>query len=205
MTKFLENNLSHAFSTVVYVGSVRRVLLWLLVSVLCFLCVGCGYRFGNQSLVDRFSTIGVPYIEGDDQGFLTQAVIHEIAYKGVLPYRVCGADLLLKVCLLQPTNENIGYTFATTTKKKIVVANEARLTISAKVTLVNAASGKALAPPVVLSSALSYDFEPDLSTINFHDFALGQLETQRIAEEDAMTPLYALLAQKIVDYVNNTW
>lgn len=59
--------------------------------------------------------------------------------------------------------------------------------------------------PFKIGRYLDYDFEPDLSNVNFHAFSLGQLEMSNLALDAAMIGACDLLAEKIVDYINHGW
>lgn len=177
--------------------------------VVCsFLMTGCGYRWGKGGVAECYSSVRVPYVEGDKKGAMTAALINRVASTGTLNYVSCGGDLSLKVCLLLPRDTNIGYIYAPGSGGKvsnIVVANEARLTLRATVSLVDCSNGKCIMGPVEIASSLTYDYEPDLSNVNFHRFSLGQLEMHDLAKDGAFPALYDQLAQKIVDYVNHSW
>jgi hypothetical protein len=177
-----------------------------------FLCIvlftACGYRVGRGGSLVSYSTVCIPYVQGDDTGLFTDAIIHTVVAKTNLNYCSQGADLTLKVCLLQPINENIGFAYAPNDERglaHVIVSNEARLTLTAEVTLLDQCSGRCLMGPTEITYSIDYDFEPDLSNVNFHAFALGQLEMNNLAQDAAFPPLYTLLAEKIVDYVNYSW
>jgi hypothetical protein len=174
-----------------------------------FMTAGCGYRLGRGEIIEQYSSVCIPYVEGDTDGNLTTALIRQMTTKGVLAYRNVGADLLLQVCLLEPVDENIDFAYAPREmdgkKVKILVSNEARLTLTARISLIDRFTGECVLGPMNLSSWIDFDFEPDLSNIGFHAFALGQLEMHNLAQDAAFHPLYALLAEKIVDYVNHSW
>lgn len=173
------------------------------------LSTGCGYHLGRGQLIDGYSTVCIPYVEGDTQGNFTTALIRAMTTRGALAYSSYGADLLLRVCLLEPDDDNIGFIFAPKNKDtkefKVLVSNEGRLTLTARITLIDRATGACLMGPINVSSWIDFDFEPDLSNVDSHSFALGQLEMHNLAQDAAFCPLYDLLAEKIVDYVNNSW
>lgn len=181
--------------------------IFLLLSLLVL--TGCGYRFGRGELIERYATVCIPYAEGDTQGNFTTILIRKMATNGALAYSSYGSDLILRVCLLEPDDTNIGFEYAPndeeTEDSKILVSNEARLTLTARISLIERATGNCILGPLNLSSWIDYDFEPDLSNVDSHAFALGQLEMHNLAQDAAFHPLYHLLAEKIVDYVNNSW
>lgn len=109
---------------------------------------------------------------------------------------------------MEPKLENIGFRFAPDKRgerSKILAATEARLTVRAKVSLIECATGRVLLGPVEVFSYLDYDFESDFSNVNRHAFSLGQLEMNQQASDNTYARLNDLLAQKIVDYVEGSW
>jgi hypothetical protein len=161
-------------------------------------------------MVQRYSSVCVPYVEGDRDGVFTTALVRAVTERGLLAFRSCGADLLLKVCLQEPSDTNIGFIYAPSDKgdnhaSNIVVSNEARTTLIASVALIDRRTGNCLLGPLMINSSIDYDFEPDLDNVNFHAFSLGQLEMHNLAQDAAFSPLYVLLAEKIVDYIHNAW
>ncbi|NGX61031.1 MAG: hypothetical protein K940chlam9_00509 [Chlamydiae bacterium] len=177
----------------------------------------CGYRFGRGELINRYQTVCVPFVEGDFKGELTEALVKAIATSTTLGLISCGSELRLEVCLFAPEDENIGFAYAPEEddeeeKKKekekfskIVVSNEARLSLSASFSLIENQTGCLLLGPCRVTSSIDFDFEPDLGNVDFHAFSLGQLEMHNLALEGALTPLYTNLAEKIVDYVQHAW
>lgn len=171
---------------------------------------GCGYHFGRGEISQRYSTVCVPFVEGDSEGVFTATLVRALTMRGELAYKTAGADLMLKVCLLEPSDTNIGFIYAPPDKgddetSNIVVSNEARLSMGARVILIDRRTGCYIFGPIEIRSSLDYDFEPDLGNSNAHAFSLGQLEMHNLAQDATLPSLYALLAEKIVDYINNSW
>lgn len=185
--------------------------LCLCVSVFIFFCTsGCGYHFGRGELGRLYNTVSVPFVEGDHDGIFTATLVRALTVRGELTYKAAGADLMLKVGLLEPSDTNIGYIYAPPDKgddeaSNIVVSNEARLSIGARVILIDRCTGCYIFGPIEIRNSLDYDFEPDLGNSNDHAFSLGQLEMHNLAQDATLPSLYAILAEKIVDYINNSW
>lgn len=180
---------------------------WFISFVLC-LSSCAGYRFGHGDLVAPYRTICIPYVEGDNRGQLTTSLIRTFATHGNLKPSTAGAELALEVCLMEPEDENIGFGIAPPQDgddTKILVSNEARLTVTALVTLIDRASGCRLLGPMEVSAWLDFDFEPDLGNVNEHAFSLGQLEMHPLARDGALPALYDRLAQRIADSVLHSW
>jgi hypothetical protein len=178
---------------------------------MCLILAACGgYRWGREGFAQHYKTICVPYAEGDEVGLFTEALIRAVTTRSMLAYTACGADLQLKVCLLSPEDINIGFIYAPREHdddrpSKVISANEARLTQRVQITLIDNRSGSSILGPLEIATSLTYDFESDLSHDNENNFSLGQFEMHNIAQTAAFPPLYTLLAEKIVDYVNNSW
>lgn len=176
----------------------------------CFILLlasSCGYRLGKGECISKYHSIEIPYVAGDRDGLFTSSLIQAFTQNGTLKvasrYR---GQLLLEVCLFQPFEENIGYTLAVKTKHPdIVVSNEGRVTLTAKVSLIDRCQGTCILSPCDIVDFLDFDFEPDLSKVEDHTLSLGQLEMQPLALEVAKEPIYRKLAQKIVDYVVHSW
>lgn len=183
----------------------RNNFWWLFLSVFFS---SCGYRWGRGGIEETYKTISVPYVLGDDAGLLTSAIIHQLAATGALEYRNGGGELILSVCLKELDDEKIGFIYAPESNgslSNIVVSNESRLVLFAEVCLIERCSGNPLWGPIEMASSLSFDFEPDLSQANVHTESIGQLEMHPLAKDTALPALYFQLAEKIVDYVNNSW
>ena len=169
----------------------------------------CGYRWGRGEILERYSTVCVPYAAGDEKGLFTAALIRAVTTRGSLVYTSLGADLTLKVCLFAPEDTNIGFLYAPDRHdggiSKVTSANEARLSMKAQVSLIDRRSGACVLGPLEIFAYLDYDFESDLSNVNDNHFSLGQFEMHNMAQDAAFSPLYKLLAEKIVDYVNHCW
>jgi hypothetical protein len=185
----------------------RTAFLCSLTSLIFFLS-SCGYHFSDSPLTGKFSTFSIPYIAGDQTGVFTNTLVYKMGQTGGLKYCPSGGDFCLKVCLLEPYEENIDYRYARNrdgSLKKIVVPHEARLKIAAEVSVIDGSTGKCVFGPKEIEASLAFDFESDFSRLNFHEFSLGQLEMHTLAEENAFPPLYSLLAQKIVDTLLHCW
>lgn len=175
-------------------------LLWSVI-----LLTSCGYHLGTPSLSKSYETFHVSYAKGDNKGIFTSILIEKIASGTQLRYANCDADLEIKVCLSSPAQRNIGYIYGTGNKSKVTFANEGRLTQNATLTVVDTNRKCTIIPTTNLVAWFDYDFESDAGTVNRHAFSLGQLEMNPIAKDVATPPLYGLLAEKVVDYLKNSW
>lgn len=71
----------------------------------------CGYYAGQGDITSGYSTISIPYIEGDEYGDFTAALAKEIAVTGPLRYSRCNGDLTLKVSVIDYDYENVGFRY----------------------------------------------------------------------------------------------
>ncbi len=166
----------------------------------------CGYHFVDQGFTGV--KVAVPYVEGDLDGRLTSALVHQIATRSSMVYADCGASYAIRVCTLEPRLDNVGFRFAPDKKggeSRILAATESRLSARAKVSVIECATGRVLLGPVEVFSFLDFDFDTDYTNQNDHAFSLGQSEMNQQASDNAFLRLNELLAQKIVDYVEGSW
>jgi hypothetical protein len=171
----------------------------------------CGYR--SAQLEER-PTISIPYVQGDIEGMLTAAIVRELASRLPYEYRSSGGALRLDVKLIQDQQEKVGYRYNrnTTTGKieKNLMPTESRRTASAEVTLTRLSTEEKLFGPEVITANVDFDYD-DVNAINGLSFipegqthrqttlrySLGQVDSIEGAQDDAATPLYRQLAEKI--------
>lgn len=169
---------------------------------LLLLC-SCGYRFERDQLLPR--TLSVPFAEEDVDGDLTAAVIQQISSSGVFAYRKEGGSVLLKIKIVDLRDENIGFRYYRNKEgklKKDLIPTETRVAVSAEVTLVEAGSCTPILGPALISAGLDFDHDFYSSDTTF---SLGQLNDFDSAYDAVTHPLNKVLAQKIVDFVNDGW
>ncbi|CAG9046275.1 LPS assembly lipoprotein LptE [Chlamydia abortus] len=193
-----------------------RIVLFLLFSCLSGLglssCSGYTILRSSGTLSDLGRSIlseGIYLspIDKDSLGQLTSALLYELG-KRSLPVRngESCARYLLKVQLLNEVDENTGFTYAPNkigdkTPRHFIVSSEGRLSLSAKVQLIDRHSGQVIVDDCIAKKSVSFDFEPDLGVVNAHQFALGQFEMHNEAIKSAWRVLYAHLAETIVQQV----
>jgi hypothetical protein len=183
----------------------------LLASLLSLSFSGCGYQAART---DEKLSISVPYVQGDNQGQLTAAIIREIDQSGLYDFVRQDGDLLLKITLVGDGSSPIGFRYDRKEKSgKIehnIMATENRRTVVAQVVLTRGATEEVVLGPLNISSCTDYDYIPvdslkELSFINpqgkrekVMTFSLGQLDSIEGAQDAAVTPIYEQLAQRIV-------
>lgn len=156
----------------------------------------------NVSKTER--TFYVYDITDDGQGLLQSHIISALIGRN---YPYCSSEnsaaLHIVVSPLNQTCENVGFSYAPVVSKKsktdFLVSNESRLEINATVT-VKSKTGTVL-KTFIVQDAVYYDFQPDLSTTNIHEFSLGQYDSYNNASKIAQQELYErlgdLIAQRI--------
>jgi hypothetical protein len=175
---------------------------------LCLTLVSCGYRFGQGSIPDKYSTISIPYACGDIDGGLTGAVIKEVELNGGLQYVNCGGSIELCINLLDLRDQNIGFRYDRNKENQIthcIVPTETRVTAIVEIKVIDKCSGKCVLGPVILSSSVDFDHDYYSSRNGVNVFSLGQLNDIDAARDAVRNPLNKALARKIVEYVNESW
>jgi hypothetical protein len=168
----------------------------------------CHYQFGHGELSQQYSTISVPYIEGDREGDFTAEVIKRIGTSGSFRYETTGGDLILSIKILDYENEDVGYRYDRKKHgeiKKVIIPTETRLKVTAEVIVKDACTGQIIRGPAVISTSMDFDHDFYFSRNEVNVFSLGQLNDIDAAQDAVMRPLYQSLAEKIVDYVTNSW
>ncbi|HSX25766.1 MAG TPA: LPS assembly lipoprotein LptE [Chlamydiales bacterium] len=187
-------------------------------SYLIFLA-GCGYRWQPEYPCSERPTITVPFVRGDEDGSLTNEIIRALSTSGLADVRHSGGDYRLQVTMKDSQFETIGYRRdrqkITGEIKKNLLACEGRKTLNIEAILFQ---GEQIAyGPYQISAQADYDYVDgdslqDLTFISATGvfttvlpFSLGQLESNETAQEAATRPIYAKIAQKIVDALSSEW
>ena len=186
-------------------------------TLLLTLLLGCGYQLGQGSKLDEYRTISIPYICGDRTGEITDALIKEMSRSGVFAYRNHSADLCLKVEIIEFVEQNIGYqqgpdsNYGYDDKStgyrsgKTVIPNETRLTVIAEVTVVESRTGCVKLGPGRIRASDDFDHDYYFSPDGINQTSLGQLTNMEAARDAVMRPLSVVFAEKVVDYIVNSW
>lgn len=186
-------------------------------SLILFLC-GCGYRLGDpSSLCYRYQTVSVPYVKGDIDGLLTNALIRQLSRAGFWRVANGRADLILCAEVVCCKQENIGYQFErtqTTTLEQSVefpsgkpvkrlLPNESRHILGIELSLVDCHTGKTIFGPARVQADIDVDFDPLSTDDRMAVFSLGQLVNIDEAQEAARRSLYDSLSKKVVDLLSS--
>ncbi len=176
---------------------------------LILLCLtGCGYQFGAGEFANTYKTISVPLIEGDEDGSLTSAVIEQICKTGGYQFCPSGGAAILQVQIIDLRDENIGFRYDRKKdgkRRNEIIPTETRVFITAEVALVEYCSGKNLLGPVQITASVDFDHDYCSSHGEVNVFSLGQLSDYDVAAAAAQKPLNQILAEKIVDFINDSW
>lgn len=159
-------------------------------------------------LPSRYSTISVPYIEGDVDGSFTAALIRGITISGAFEYRSCGGALILYVKQVDLDEENIGFRYDRKKRGQLtkdIIPTETRTICTVEVSVVEAASGVTVLGPAILSGSVDFDHDYYFSRDGVNIFSLGQLSDIDAAYDAVQAPLNQVLTQKIVDYITQSW
>lgn len=172
-----------------------------------FLC-SCGYHVGQGDITSGYSTITIPYIDGDEYGLFTAELAREISVSGPLRYERCEGELTLRVSVIDYNYENVGFRYDRDKdgeKIKSVIPSETRVQAITEVSLIETASGSILLGPVQITAYLDFDHEYYNSWNGVNITSLGQLTDYDAAVDGSFKPLYQILAHKIADYVYDSW
>lgn len=182
---------------------------YFLVYVVCALFLSaCGYQFKQGSSSSYPKTISIPFVEGDKTGDFTAALIQAFSTSGFFEYRQYGGSLTLKVELLDFRDENIGFRYDRNQQgelTKTLIPTESRLCVLSEVAVVDSSTGCILAGPARISANAEFDHDYYFSRDGVNVFSLGQLTDVDSARDAVYQPLNKILAQKIVDFVSNSW
>lgn len=186
----------------------KKNIYFLIIALIPCLFTSCGYRFGQGSLPNQYSSISVPYVKGDFDGDLTASIVRQIARSGSFQYSSDGGELTLIVKIVDFSDENIGFRYNRKKRGKLtdtVVPVETRITNTVEVVVVETGSGSTILGPVRLSAYVDFDHDYYSSQNGVNVFSLGQLTDVDEAFDAVQRPLNQLLAQKIVDFISDSW
>lgn len=180
------------------------------------LCAACGYHWTPES---PLTTLSIPFIKGDDDGTLTEALCYAFSRSGFVHVVSRQGEYQLQTAILNAANEKIGFR---QDPQKVdgevrnnLLAIEGRQTVSLEITLLR--NAEVVYGPYIITADADYDYvdgdsvqdltftAPNGSLVTVLPFSLGQLEPIEAAQEGARTPLYRKLAQKTVDAIRSAW
>jgi hypothetical protein len=146
---------------------------------------------------------------------LTASLIRQASACGNLQVVSKGERLLLKVELIEDEQDYVGFRFDQKPISGKLISNlipiESRRSIKAAVTLWDTIEDKALLGPENIQAHLDFDYVDgnslqDLTFVNTKgerekvlSFSLGQLDSIEGAQDATASPLFHVLAKKIID------
>lgn len=183
-----------------------------LLTLLLVILSSCGYRIEGMDPI----TVAVPYVAGDNEGKLTDAIARALSKTANYRYVKEGGDWTLSVKIQGNRSDRIGYRYDRDPKsgalRDNVIGIEDRKYITAEVKVVKSSTGDIILGPQKIKTSLTYDYDDpnslfDLSYVDSSsgtlkpmiDFSLGQLDSFAAASKEAADSIYCLLAQRIVD------
>ena len=184
----------------------RGLLTGLMLAILCVLN-SCGYRGEDFCILERYNAISVPFIEGDQDGLLTAAIVKELSSSSPLPYSQNYGDLILRAKILGIDEDNIGYRYERKKSgdlRKRLAPCETRVTARLEV-YVEDLSGQIVIPKVIISASQDFDHDYYSSRNGVNIFSLGQLTEVDAARDAVISPLNENISKKIVDYLSDSW
>jgi len=176
----------------------------LCLSLLLLFCSSCGYRFTNQASPLRGKEIGVPYVIGDRDGYITSELIHALTASGY-QYDRYGGDVVLRVEVLEVVEDDIGFRFERKEDDKIersIISSEERLKAIVQVAVVDSVQCRDVIEPFIITADVEFDHEYYSSPNDINERSLGQLTDIDGARDAARRPLARTIAQRIVDYLD---
>jgi len=168
----------------------------------------CHYQFGHGQLANQYSTISVPYADGDPDGHLTSEIIKKICISGAFKYAQNEGDLLLKIKVISIKDQNIGYRYDRKRDDKIkhsIIPSESRYIAIAEVTLIDTCKNEVIRGPTRITAKLDFDYDYYKVQHGANVFSLGQVSDVDSARDAARYPLDSKLADLIVEYVVSSW
>lgn len=191
------------------------------VSLFCLILTSCGYRWQPEYPERQRPTVAVPFVIGDEEGNLTAELARVLNYSGVADFKNGAADYRLKVTIQNNAFETVGYRrdrqIIEGESKKNLLASEGRRSMTVEALLLRGETDEIAFGPYAITADSDYDYVdgdslqdlafagPGGGQIVVLPFSLGQLESNEAAQEAASRPLYAQLAQKIVDVIFSEW
>lgn len=177
------------------------------ISVVGLFCSGCGYRIENAQS-GSVRAIAVPFVVGDSDGGLTSALIQAVSQSGRFEYCSVSAPLILQVKIVSQNNTHIGFRYDRKKKgrlRKVIIPTETRITAIAEVALIDAGTQCPVVGPAKLTASVDFDHDYFSSRKAVNILSLGQLNDYDVANDDVHHPLNRVLAQKIVDFISESW
>lgn len=167
---------------------------------------GCGYQFSAPNRFLLCKTLSVPYVEGDQDGYLTSEIIHELIASGY-HYTQSGGDVILRIAVLEVIEDDIGFRFEQEKDRSLldsIISSEMRLKAEVRVEAIDSLRCCPVLEPFVIIVDVEFDHDYYSSPKDINR-TLGQLTDIDSAREAAFRPLNRKIARQIVEYLNNAY
>jgi hypothetical protein len=179
----------------------------------------CGYHYAEQEDSGKVYTVTVPYISGDSDAILNNALVYQLGSSGRFRCVQSGGEYILQATFLSDNQSRIDFRYdrdnVTGSLEKNLLGVEDRRTVLIRASLVDAQSKKVIVGPFEVSSDVEYDYiDPgsplDLlftnasgSSESIIQFSLGQLDSSEGAFDDSSKLLFERLAEKVTEGLVN--
>jgi len=187
---------------------------------LLLILTGCGYHWDDPDQLSlTFQTVSIPYIAGDEEGKMTDALVKALGQSSHFSYSSEG-ELTLQASIASDNYSNIGWQYdrepVSGQRINRLVPNEGRREITLRFSLVSEKTGKVLYGPFTVTANTDFDFVDSDSLLDTSFlsqagnqqsvlfFSLGQLDSKDGASESSSTPLFSKLAHQVVEGMENT-
>jgi hypothetical protein len=179
----------------------------------------CSYHYTSQEDSGKVYTVTVPYISGDSDAILNNALVYQLGSSGCFRCVQSGGEYILQATFLSDTQSRIDFRYdrdnVSGALEKNLLGVEDRRTVLIQASLVDAGSNKVIVGPFEVSSDVEYDYiDPgsplDLLYTNSSgvsesiiQFSLGQLDSSEGAYDDSSKLLFQRLAERVTEGLVN--
>ncbi|CAM0117789.1 LPS assembly lipoprotein LptE [Rhabdochlamydiaceae symbiont of Dictyostelium giganteum] len=179
---------------------------------------GCHYQ---TVTVEEPVTLSIPYIPGDREGGLTEAITFELSQSGLYQYVSSEGDVELQAAFISDEEEIVGFRYDRSLNSQVTLSNlmatENRRKLSVRVALIDKNSQEYVLEPQIITSDAEYDYI-DVNTVSelifpqagggmirTIDFSEGQLDSIEGAQDSSLFPLYSDIAKKITALIERAY
>lgn len=188
---------------------VLRKIPFLLILILA----ACGYRVEGDDSSQGTTSVSIPYIKGDRDGLLINALAESLSSSSLFQYTYSGGHCILEASIIADGDDRVGFRYdrnpTTGELRDNIVGTENRRTLAVEIKLLEAHSDKVLFGPETIRVEAEYDYVDDNSIYDlvFYgngspqtvlNFSMGQLDSFKGGHDDTHALLYNRAAEKIV-------
>jgi hypothetical protein len=183
-------------------------------TIFCLLCLSsCGYHYAPESGSPGDISVSIPYIKGDPDGILNNALVYELSSTGHFVCVQSGGVYRVEVEISSDDLDRVGFRYdrdnVKGTLEKNLLGVEDRRSVTAQVIVKKEGEIKPFVGPFTVSAFADYDYtDPgspqDLlfstssgAERSIMQFSLGQLDSYEGAFDDASRLVFKRLSEKI--------